>query len=67
VFALFGGVGTVLGPVIGAIVIYALYNAVGISAPQYFEFIYGFLIVVLVLFLPNGLMSLLARRGVRVI
>jgi len=67
VFALFGGVGTVLGPVIGAIVLYALYNAVGISAPQYFEFIYGFLIVVLVLFLPNGLMSLLARRGVRVI
>ncbi len=67
VFALFGGVGTVLGPVIGAVVLYALYNGVGISAPQYFEFIYGFLIVMLVLFLPNGLMSLLARRGVRVI
>ena len=67
VFALFGGVGTVVGPVIGAIVLYALYNGVGISAPQYFEFIYGFLIVVLVLFLPNGLMSLLTRRGIRVL
>jgi len=67
VFALFGGVGTVLGPVIGAVVLYAIYNTVGISAPQYFEFIYGLLIVVLVLFLPNGLMSLLTRRGVRVI
>ncbi|HUA09865.1 MAG TPA: branched-chain amino acid ABC transporter permease [Candidatus Acidoferrales bacterium] len=67
VFALFGGVGTVIGPVIGAVVLYTLYNAVGISAPQYFEFIYGLLIVVLVLFLPNGLMSLLARRGIRVI
>jgi len=67
VFALFGGVGTVLGPVVGAVVLYALYNGVGISAPQYFEFIYGLLIVVLVLFLPNGLMSLLARRGVRVL
>ncbi len=67
VFALFGGVGTVVGPVIGAIALYALYNGVGISAPQYFEFIYGFLIVVLVLFLPNGLMSLLARRGIRVL
>ncbi len=67
VFALFGGVGTVLGPVIGAIVLYTLYNAVGISAPQYFEFIYGLLIVMLVLFLPQGLISLLARRGVRVL
>jgi len=67
VFALFGGVGTVLGPIVGAILLYALYNAVGISAPQYFEFIYGLLIVLLVLFLPNGVMSLLTRRGVRVL
>lgn len=67
VFALFGGVGTVIGPVIGAIVLDALYNGVGISTPQYFEFIYGLLIVLLVLFLPNGVMSLLQRRGVRVI
>jgi len=28
--------------------------------------IYGFVIVVLVLFLPNGVLSLLTRRGVRV-
>ena len=67
VFALFGGVGTVIGPVVGAIVLDALYNGVGISTPQYFEFIYGALIVLLVLFLPNGVMSLLTRRGVRVI
>jgi branched-chain amino acid transport system permease protein len=67
VFALFGGIGTVIGPVVGAVVLDALYNGVGISAPQYFEFIYGVLIVLLVLFLPNGVMSLLTRRGVRVI
>ena len=67
VFALFGGVGTVIGPVVGAIALDALYNGVGISTPQYFEFIYGGLIVLLVLFLPNGVMSLLTRRGVRVI
>jgi len=67
VFALFGGVGTVIGPIVGAVVLDALYNGVGISTPQYFEFIYGALIVLLVLFLPNGVMSLLTRRGVRVI
>lgn len=66
VFALFGGVGTVIGPVVGAIILYTLYNSIGISAPQYFELLYGTLIVLLVLFLPNGISSLLTRRGFRV-
>jgi branched-chain amino acid transport system permease protein len=66
VFALFGGVGTVIGPIVGAALLYALYAAIGISTPQYFQFIYGGLIVLLVLFLPGGLLSLLQRRGVHV-
>lgn len=66
VFALFGGVGTVIGPIIGAAVLYILYAAIGISTPQYFQFIYGGLIVLLVLFLPGGLLSLLQRRGIHV-
>jgi branched-chain amino acid transport system permease protein len=36
VFALFGGVGTVIGPIVGAIVLYSLYDAIGITVPQYF-------------------------------
>jgi branched-chain amino acid transport system permease protein len=64
VFALFGGVGTVIGPILGAAILYALYNAIGISVPQYFELIYGFLIVLLVLFLPDGVLSLLPRRSI---
>ncbi|KAA0091850.1 amino acid ABC transporter [Trinickia soli] len=66
VFALFGGVGTVIGPIIGASLLYTLYSAIGISTPQYFQFIYGGLIVLLVLFLPGGLLSLLQRRGIHV-
>lgn len=66
VFALFGGVGTVIGPVLGAIILYAFYNGIGISAPQYFELFYGVLIVLLVLFLPNGISSVLSRWGLRV-
>lgn len=58
VFALFGGVRTVLGPVFGAIVLYSVYQYIGISNPQYFELVYGLLIVLLVLFLPGGLSSL---------
>lgn len=63
VFALFGGVGSVYGPMIGAIVLYGLYSFIGISQPQYFQVIYGLLIVILVLFVPGGLAGLL--RSVR--
>lgn len=67
VFALAGGVGTVIGPIVGAIVLYGLYNAIGITVPQYFELLYGFLIVVLVLFLPDGVLSLLRKWGAGVL
>ncbi len=63
VFALFGGAGTVLGPLLGVVILYGIYNTVGVTAPQYFQLIYGLLIMAVVLFLPNGLMSLLERRG----
>jgi branched-chain amino acid transport system permease protein len=43
VFTLFGGAATVLGPLVGVGVLYGLYNAVGISTPQYFQLIYGLL------------------------
>jgi branched-chain amino acid transport system permease protein len=66
VFALFGGTATVLGPILGVIILYGIYNTVGISTPQYFQLIYGFMIMGLVLFLPNGLVSLLRRWGIDV-
>ena len=67
VFALFGGVGTLLGPIFGTIVLFGMYNAIGISDPQYFQLIYGLLIVALVIFLPDGVASLLRRRGIHVL
>ncbi len=66
VFTLFGGAATLLGPILGVLILYGIYNAIGITVPQYFQLIYGGLIVALVLFLPNGLASLLTRRGMRV-
>ncbi len=58
VFALFGGVGTTAGPIVGAVLLYGLYSAIGITAPSSFELVYGILIVVLVLFVPRGLSGL---------
>src|SRR6202140_753752 len=66
VFALFGGTATIVGPILGAIILYGIYNAIGISTPQYFQLIYGLLIMGLVLFLPTGLVSLLRRWGIDV-
>jgi branched-chain amino acid transport system permease protein len=66
VFALFGGVATITGPIIGVVVLYGVYNLIGFTTPQYFQLIYGLLIMVLVLFLPAGLVSLATRRGWRV-
>jgi branched-chain amino acid transport system permease protein len=66
VFALFGGNATVVGPILGVVILYGIYNAVGISTPQYFQLLYGLLIMGLVMFLPNGLVSLLQRWGIDV-
>jgi branched-chain amino acid transport system permease protein len=63
VFALFGGVATITGPIIGVVALYGVYNLIGFTTPQYFQLIYGLLIMVLVLFLPAGLVSLATRRG----
>lgn len=65
VFTLFGGRASVWGPFIGTIILYGLYTYIGVSDPQYFQLIYGVLIVVLVLFLPKGLMSLVERIRTR--
>ncbi len=65
VFTLFGGAGTLAGPVLGVLLLYGLYNAIGVSAPQYFQLAYGLLIMLLVLFFPEGLAAIprqLARR-----
>ncbi len=66
VFTLFGGTATLIGPVIGVAFLYGLYNWIGITVPQYFQLIYGALIMLLILFLPNGLASLLTNRRIRV-
>jgi branched-chain amino acid transport system permease protein len=52
--------------VIGVVALYGVYNLIGFTTPQYFQLIYGLLLMALVLFLPAGLASLATRRGWRV-
>ena len=58
VFTLFGGAGTLVGPVLGVVLLYGFYNLIGVSAPQYFQLAFGLLIMLLVLFFPQGLAAI---------
>lgn len=62
VMVLLGGLGTLFGPVIGAAVFLVLEEAVWRSFLTVHAAVLGVLIVALVLFLPNGLMSIGRRR-----
>jgi len=62
VYAMFGGLGTVMGPVIGAVSLYALDDLIWGKFPMLNLLILGLLIVLLVLFLPRGIVGTVTRR-----
>lgn len=62
VFAIFGGTESLWGPTLGTILLYSVYAAIGISNPQYFQLIYGLVVILLILFAPKGLVGLVNRK-----
>lgn len=56
-----GGRGTLVGPILGAIVINALKTWATVKYPDYWLIILGGLFILVVLFLPGGLVSIPAR------
>lgn len=64
--AVIGGVGTVVGPIIGAVVLTAIseYTRATFASISGFDlFLYGVLVIVIVTYLPNGLMQLFRRKS----
>ena len=57
VMVLLGGSGTVAGPVIGALVLFALSEVLWAEYPIFHLLLYGVLILALMLFLPEGLVG----------
>jgi branched-chain amino acid transport system permease protein len=53
-----GGTGTVLGPIVGAFVMYAVFDLARIVVPDYHPIISGLTIILAMLFLPKGLARL---------
>jgi branched-chain amino acid transport system permease protein len=62
VMVLLGGLGTLFGPALGAAIIIVFEEVVWRNFLMIHEAILGAIIVLLVLFIPNGLLSLVKRR-----
>jgi len=59
---MFGGSGTILGPILGGIVLTLLAEWAWAQNPFAYQVVFGGLIVVVLLFMPGGVMRLLEQR-----
>lgn len=64
VMAIFGGTGTVWGPVIGVAVLGTLQEIFWAAFPYFHRVLFGALIIVTILFMPQGIIELLKKRGI---
>jgi branched-chain amino acid transport system permease protein len=64
VMAIFGGTGTIWGPVIGVGVLGTLQEIFWANFPYFHRVLFGALIVVTILFMPQGVIELLKTRGI---
>lgn len=62
--AILGGVGTVMGPVVGGVVLTTLSELFRSLTGQANLLLYGFMVIVVILYLPGGLLGAL-RRSIR--
>jgi len=61
IMAVFGGVGTVWGPVVGAVVMSLLIEALWINLPHFQAVVFGLLVIVIILVSPGGVVELAKR------
>jgi branched-chain amino acid transport system permease protein len=62
VMVLFGGKGTVWGPVLGAVALFVIQEIVWARYPYVHPLLYGAIIVLVVLFMPRGVLGLLQLK-----
>lgn len=65
IYAMAGGLGTVLGPVIGTVVLVWVDEAIWRTFPVLNNFLLGLIIALLILFAPRGLVGSLMQRAPR--
>lgn len=62
VMTIFGGRGTVLGPVIGVVLLSAVAEMTWVHFPTVHKALYGIIIMAIVLFLPDGIVDVLKAK-----
>jgi branched-chain amino acid transport system permease protein len=62
--AMFGGAGTVFGPVIGALLLNLLAEVLWVRFPFFHPVLFGGLIILILLVMPGGIIALLQQRGI---
>ncbi len=63
IMAVFGGTGTILGPLMGALVLSVVSEVLATQLVTLAELFNGLVIILVVLFMPKGLMDLIRQRG----
>lgn len=63
--AIFGGMGQLYGPVVGAVIFAYLQEVLITRFSELYMLIFGIVLVVAILYLPNGLVGLIQRLGKR--
>lgn len=65
VYAMVGGFGTITGPVLGALALLGIDNLIWLRFPLLNMLLLGIVVIVLILFLPRGIVGSLLRRRPR--
>ena len=63
--AIFGGMGQIYGPVIGAVIFAYLQEKFQTEFPYYYMLSFGIILIVAILYLPNGLVGLIQKIAQR--
>src|SRR5207249_7167403 len=63
IMTMFGGIGTVAGPILGGVLLTVISEGLWSRLPVFHQAAYGALIVGVVLFLPGGIMNVARSRG----
>ena len=61
--AMFGGKGTVVGPIIGAIVLYIVQEVVWVQFPFFHLIMFGIFLILVARFMPRGIVGFFIDRG----
>ena len=62
IMALFGGAGTLFGPLLGAVPLVLLFEVLIATFPNYFSVVLGAVFIVIIYALPNGVIGLLRTK-----